>query len=150
MLRSAGVHLAAISLFAQTLVGLAGEITVCPEGKTIGEALADVRAARAAGDTSVRRIAVEGFNVIEKTVVLTDADHDLEIVGAPGATFSGGIRLTDWKDEGDGVWSCTAPRNAAGEPMFFDQLWLNGRRAPNARLPNEGFLRRDKSAWHLW
>ena len=119
----------------------AGELTVKPGVLTAEEALAKVRAARQAGDTSRWTIRVEGFNVLERTVRLTAADHDIEFAGAAGATFSGGVKLSGWRDEGGGVWSCPAPRNAAGEVAFFDQLWFDGRRAPNARIPNEGYLR---------
>lgn len=116
-------------------------VTVAPGGCSVEQALDEIRAARASGDGSVWTVNVEGFNVLDRTVTLTERDHDIRFVGAPGATFSGGVRLTDWTDEGDGVWSCPAPRTATGEVAFFDQLWLDGRRAANARIPNEGFLR---------
>ena len=131
--------MAAVALAAGAAV--AGELTVRPGGLTVEEALAKIRAVRQAGDASKWTVKVEGFNVLERTVVLTEADHDIDFVGAPGATFSGGVKLSGWKDEGDGVWSAPAPKNAAGETAFFDQLWFDGRRAPNARIPNEGYLR---------
>ena len=45
-----------------------------------------------------------------------------------GAVFSGGRRITGWKQDG-AVW-------VAKEVSAFEQLWVNGRRAIRARTPN--------------
>lgn len=60
---------------------------------------------------------------------------------APGARpiFSGGRVLTGWKPGPEGVWSCQVPEVAAGK-WYFEQLWVNGRRAVRARTPNLGTL----------
>jgi len=81
-----------------------------------------------------------GVTFLEKPIVLTPEDSGRVFVGEPGAVVSGGVRLGPWTDLGGGVWEAEAPRTADGRPMFFDQLWINERRAPNARLPNEGYL----------
>ena len=119
---------------------LAISLTVEPNGLTMDGALAKIRAARAAGDASPATVVVRGVNRIAKPVRFTAADHDVDFVGEDGATVSGGVPLTGWKDVGAGVWEADAPRNGAGEPVFFDQLWVNGRRASCARLPSEGWL----------
>lgn len=51
------------------------------------------------------------------------------------AVLSGGRVITGWRDEGDGSWS--AP---SGE-VYFHELYVNGRRAQRARIPNTGYLR---------
>jgi len=136
-MRSLAILLSA-AFAAGSLCGAA--LDVSPDGLDVEAVLAKVRAARAAGDQSLWTIRVRGFNVLPHTIVLTDADHDLEFVGEDGATFSGGVRLDGWRDEGNGVWSAPAPRNDAGEVELFDQLWVDNRRAQNARLPNEGYF----------
>ena len=125
---------------------LAVSLTVEPGGLTIDGALEKIRAARAAGDNAVATVTVKGVNELRKSVVLTPADHDIRFVGEPGATVSGGLRLTGWKDEGHGVWSVGLPRraDAQGEPEFFEQLWVNGRRAERARLPDQGCFKLKK------
>jgi len=87
-----------------------------------------------------------GTTFIDKPIVLTPDDSGRVFEGKDGATISGGIRIVDWKDCGNGIWEAPAPRNADGSTMFFDQLWVNERRAPNSRVPNEGFFTVTNSA----
>ncbi len=81
-----------------------------------------------------------GVNFIDRPITLTPADSGREFVGEDGAVICGGIRLQDWKAVGDGVWEIEAPRTADGSAMFVDQLWVNGERRPNARVPSAGYL----------
>ena len=120
-----------------------GELVVEPGGLTPHAALAQVRAAKAAGDTGAWTIRVKaGFYALKDTLVFTPADS-----GTPAApvtwlgegektVFAGGERLKGWKDMGGGVWSAPVPRAPDGTPAYFEQLWVNGRRADRARLPN--------------
>ena len=120
-----------------------GELVVEPSGLTPHAALAKVRAAKAAGDTGAWTIRVKaGFYALKDTLVFTPADS-----GTPAApvtwlgegektVFAGGERLEGWKDMGGGVWSAPVPRAPDGTPAYFEQLWVNGRRADRARLPN--------------
>ncbi len=53
----------------------------------------------------------------------------------PGAAvFSGGKAIVGWVRGRDGVWSAPIP---GGTSWKFDQLWVNGRRAIRARMPND-------------
>ena len=127
-------------------VMLALSLTVEPSGLTVDGALEKIRSARAAGDVAVATVSVKGVNELRKSVVFTSEDHDIRFIGEPGATISGGLRLTGWKDEGNGVWSADLPRldesHGDCEYEFFEQLWVNGRRADRARYPNgTGFSR---------
>jgi hypothetical protein len=60
--------------------------------------------------------------------------------GGP-VVFSGGRRITGWKPDsaGRGAWSVEIPEAKAGT-WRFDQLWINGRRATRARMPNTGYF----------
>ena len=127
---------------------LALSLVVEPGGLTVDEALEKIRAARAAGDAAVATVTVKGVNEITKSVVFSPEDRDIRFVGEEGATVSGGIRLSGWADEGGGVWSADLPRREDSrggfEHEFFEQLWVNGRRAERARLPSRGYFDLDK------
>ena len=130
-------------MFLTSLLALS--LVVEPNGLSLYEARTRIRAARAAGDTSVAIVTVRGVNTLSQPFVLTPEDHDIRFVGEAGTAISGGLRLTGWKDEGDGVWSADLPRLAEPhgdrEYEFFEQLWVNGRRAERARLPNRGYFK---------
>lgn len=49
--------------------------------------------------------------------------------------FSGGRVLRGWRERPDGLWETVVPEVARGE-WYFEQLWVNGRRATRARSPN--------------
>ena len=129
-----------LSSVALTAAAFGGDLTVAPDGLSASAALEKIRAARAAGDMSAWTVRVKGFNTLSETLRFTDADHDIAFVGEAGATLSGGTRLSGWTKNPAGWWEVAAPRNAAGEPVYVEQLWVNGRRASHARLPNEGYF----------
>ena len=85
-----------------------------------------------------------GTTFLDKPIVLTPEDSGRTFVGEEGAVVSAGVKIGPWTkvkgDDGDEVWEAPAPKNADGSTMFFDQLWVGERRAPNARIPNEGYL----------
>ena len=116
-------------------------MTVEPNGLSMETALERIRVARAGGDSAVATVTVRGANRIARPVVFTAADHDIDFIGETGAMVSGGIRLGGWTDLGGGVWEADAPKLPSGETMFFDQLWVDGRRASCARLPSEGWFK---------
>ncbi len=55
----------------------------------------------------------------------------------PGAKpiFDGGRRITGFRQTKDGLWIASIPEVSAGK-WYFEQLWVNGRRATRARSPN--------------
>jgi hypothetical protein len=57
---------------------------------------------------------------------------------APGAhpVFSGGRAIGGWQPGTNGLWHAQIPEVAAGH-WYFEQLWVNGRRATRARTPNQ-------------
>jgi len=130
------------------------ELVVSPDGMSPHDALLAIRAAKARGDCGAWTVRVkEGLYTLNETLVFTPADSgepDAPVtwIGEGDKTvFAGGRRLTGWKDVGGGVWSAPIPPATDGSPAFFEQLWVNGRRADRARLPNsvpshpiEGYL----------
>ena len=126
---------------AGAAVAHGGELTVEPGGLTPQAALERIRAARATGDRAPWKVTVRGFNSLTAPLVFTTADRDIEFVGEAGATLSGGARLTGWTDSGKGWLEAACPWGADGKPIYVDQLWVGGRRANRARLPNDGYLK---------
>ena len=51
----------------------------------------------------------------------------------------GGMELKDWRPAAGGVWTTQIPAVKAGQ-WYFEQLWVNGRRATRARTPNKFYF----------
>ncbi len=68
------------------------------------------------------------------------ADAAVRYEAAPGArpVISGGRTIGGWKPGPDGIWRTRVPEVAEGK-WYFEQLWINGRRATRARFPNTGW-----------
>ena len=106
-----------------------------------------VRAARAAapGESVTVRLA-EGEYALCAPLVLTPADSGTAAARVTwrgegrGAVLSGGVRISGWRAEPDGTWSADLPRLADGRRAYFEQLFVNGRRASRARLPDSGYF----------
>lgn len=64
--------------------------------------------------------------------------------GLPGeeVIISGGLGISQWKEEEDGSWSASMPDDYQGK---FRSLYINGKRATRSRYPNHGYLRVDKA-----
>ncbi len=69
------------------------------------------------------------------------SDSPVVYQAQPGArpVFSGGRVLGGWQAAEDGLWTTHVPEVAAGE-WYFEQLFVNGRRATRARLPNRFYF----------
>lgn len=119
--------------------------TVEPNGLTLEEAVSRVRMSRASGETRVVNVRIVGENHLASPLLLTEEDHDIVFEGLNGASVSGGRTLGPWNARDDGVYEADAPRTADGQVMFVDQMWINGRRAPCARIPNDGYLKLSES-----
>ncbi|MBE0540045.1 MAG: right-handed parallel beta-helix repeat-containing protein, partial [Verrucomicrobia bacterium] len=65
------------------------------------------------------------------------AEAQVRYEAAPGArpVFSGGRTITGFRPAKDGLWVAKVPDVAAGT-WYFEQLFVNGRRAVRARTPN--------------
>jgi hypothetical protein len=125
----------------------AGTIFVSPEEPvaTLEQARDLVRQQKnAAGLREPMRIVVaSGTYVMSKPFLLTPEDSGTErfpIVyeAAPGArpVFTGGKVITGFQPDTEGVWKVRVPEVASGS-WYFEQLFVNGRRAVRARSPNK-------------
>ncbi len=102
-----------------------------------------VRRLRADGKTGpVRVVVADGTYRLAEALVLRledggTAEAPVRYEAAPGArpVFSGGRVITGFQPAKDGVWVAKVPDVAAGT-WYFEQLFVNGRRAVRARTPN--------------
>lgn len=119
----------------------AGELVVSPNGMTPAEAVAKITEARTAGDKTLWTVKVQkGLYPLAQTLVFTPALSNTKWVGEDGAVISGGAAISGWRDTGKGWWEAPLPLGADNKPAYFEQLWVNGRRAERARLPNTGYF----------
>jgi hypothetical protein len=91
----------------------------------------------------VEVVVADGVYPVSEPVVFTPEDSGTEQCpityrAAPDAkpVFSGGRAITGFKPGEDGIWKAKIPEVASGE-WYFEQLWVNGRRATRARSPNK-------------
>ncbi|NCQ30067.1 MAG: hypothetical protein GW802_22030, partial [Armatimonadetes bacterium] len=89
----------------------------------------------------VQVLVAAGTYQLGEPFVLTPEDSGAEqcpitYEAAPGAVcvFEGGREVGGFKPAGGGLWTTTVPEVAAGK-WYFEQLWVNGRRAVRARTP---------------
>lgn len=103
-----------------------------------------VRRLKAAGQTGPFRIRIApGEYALREPLVLepqdggsADAPVIYEAAGPEKPRFSGGRRITGWTRQADGLWTVHLPEVADGT-WYFEQLWVNGKRAVRARSPNK-------------
>ena len=107
---------------------------------TIAGARDAIRKARPLRE-SVKVIFAGGIYPMTEPVVLEPEDSGsagylISYEASPGAkpVFSGGKFIDGWRAEAGGVWSAAVPGVAEGK-WYFEQLWVNGRRAIRARFP---------------
>ncbi|MBN2512131.1 MAG: hypothetical protein JXB18_04240, partial [Sedimentisphaerales bacterium] len=94
-------------------------------------------------ETPVRIIVGDGIYAMTQTLELTALDsgqsqNPVVYQAATGAkpVFSGGTAVTDWQPHQDGIWKAHLPEVANGT-WYFEQLFVDGKRARRARTPNE-------------
>jgi hypothetical protein len=112
---------------------------------TLAGARDAVRRLKAQGPLAepVQIVVADGVYPMNETLVLGPADSGsatcpISYEAAPGAAprFTGGRPVTGFTRGADGVWTARVPQVAAGQ-WYFEQLWVNGRRAVRARSPNK-------------
>ncbi len=74
----------------------------------------------------------------EKAPITYRAAKDADVV------ISGGKPITGWKKGNNGVWTTTIPEVAEGK-WYFEQLYINGKRATRCREPNEFYYYSERS-----
>jgi len=88
-------------------------------------------------------LVAEGVYSLAEAVTFAPEDSGtaqcpIRYAAAPGAkpVFTGGRVIQGFQSQPDGTWRATVPDVAAGQ-WYFEQLWVNGRRAIRARSPNK-------------
>jgi len=106
-------------------------------------AIRRLRAGGAGAGQAVTVVVGEGHYALAGPLVLEPqdsgtADAPVTYTAAPGAkpVFSGGRRISGFRIGGDGLWRAAIPQVRAGA-WYFEQLWVDGRRAVRARSPNK-------------
>ncbi len=112
---------------------------------TLPRALAATREYQAGQGSGQPNVVLRGgTHFLKDPLVLTPADSQLNLVAYAGEqpVLSGGRRITGWRQttaNGRTVWAADIPEARDGK-WSFRELWVNGRRAVRARLPNRGYL----------
>ena len=88
-----------------------------------------------------------GIYPITSAIVLGAPDSQTTWQAEQGAdvVISGGRKVGGWVKQPGGLWKADVPEVREGK-WYFQQLWINGRRATRARTPNKGFLRMEDRA----
>jgi hypothetical protein len=114
---------------------------------TLAGARDAVRRLKAQGPLTapVRVLIAGGRYGLDEPVIFTPEDSGAEAapiiyeaVAGAQPVFSGGRAITGFKPGKDGLWTAHVPEVSAGN-WYFEQLWVNGRRATRARTPNKFF-----------
>ena len=108
--------------------------------ESLDSALSVVRKLRFGGNlpkcATVEIQMAAGVYPIVNPIRLGPADSHLRIKGVEGLTIlRGGRSIPRFQARDDGVWESVLP-----EGLYFEQLWVNGRRAIRAKSPNEGYF----------
>jgi len=98
------------------------------------------------GQATAKVIAADGQYPLTKPFALQPEDSGTTYEAAPGAhpVFSGGRAITGFKPAENGLWVAHIPDVANGS-WYFQQLFVNGRRAVRARTPNKFYHYMGKS-----
>jgi hypothetical protein len=141
--------LLAALLTATAIAAPAATVPVSPTGPVASlEAARDaVRALRAAGNREPIDVVIAGGEYpLTGPILFTpedggSADAPVTYRAADGAhpLFTGGRAITGFKPAADGLWTTTLPAVKDGS-WYFEQLWVNGRRATRARTPNKFYF----------
>ncbi len=93
----------------------------------------------------IRVVIADGTYTLTEPFTLTPGDSGgkewpITYEAAPGArpVFSGGRIIRGFQPGPDGVWQTKVPQVQAGQ-WYFEQLFVNGRRATRARTPNKWY-----------
>ena len=128
------------TVFALTLPAAGREIVVSPDGILPHKALLEARAARAGNPDEAVVVRVKrGTYPIDAPLVFTAADSGVIWKGEDSAVVCGGDSIVGWTMDSPGIVSAPAPKDAEGKLVYFEQLWVNGRRAPHSVYPKSGW-----------
>ena len=101
----------------------------------------DVVRERRAPQDSPRVVVADGRYAMTEPFVLTPQDSGIAFEAAPGAkpVFSAGRAIVGFEPVENGLWRARVPGVAEGK-WYFEQLFVNGRRAVRAKTPNKFYF----------
>jgi hypothetical protein len=150
-----------LSFFAGCSPARAAEFHVAPNGNdgnsgtseqpfaTLTRARDAIRALKGRGPLSepAAIVVADGRYELDQPFVLEPADSGTEstpitYTAAAGASpiFDGGRVLTGWQQQPDGAWTTQIPAVASGS-WYFEQLFIDGRRAIRAYEPDASYFK---------
>lgn len=100
-------------------------------------------AALAAAGCRTNVVRLPAGDIVLTETMLVGADSSGKVFrGAPdGSTrITGAVKVGPWEDRGGGVRAAKLPLGADGKPVYTETLFVNGRRASRARLPDSGYF----------
>jgi hypothetical protein len=106
-----------------------------------------IRKQKASGPLTapIHVVVTEGNYSVSAPLVLEPQDSgtvaapiSYEAVKGARPVINGGRVITGWKRGPDGIWTAKVPAVRQGK-WYFEQLWVDGRRATRACSPNTGF-----------
>ncbi|MEO6437162.1 MAG: right-handed parallel beta-helix repeat-containing protein [Tepidisphaeraceae bacterium] len=128
---------------------LPGAISEFVTAATIADTVIDVTPDQKLSDVIAQKRDVTlrlagGTYRLDEPLLLTPENARLRIVAKEGETpiLSGGRTITGWRNgtfNGRDCFAADVPGVKKGK-WFFRQLWIDGRRATRARLPNRGYF----------
>ena len=137
MTRKTLAFMAAVAAFAAT----GGTLRVAPGEGAIGKAQKALRKAKAERPDEPWTV-VLASGEYRRTETVKFGAGDSGSTSAPvvwraekDAVIRGGTDVGPWTDEGNGVVSAAIPRDAEGNPLALDMLFVNGVRASRSVLP---------------
>lgn len=96
-------------------------------------------------DQPVEIIALEGEYFMMQPLLLTEKDAGtaksplvFKAEAGTKAVFRGGVQISGFEKVNEKLWKAFVPQTAWYN-YYFEQLYVNGRRAVRAKSPNEGF-----------
>ena len=115
-------------------------ISISPnQGKTVAEALREAREMRRLDSLhAINSITIrlhQGTYNLNEPLFIRQEDSGIIFQGDDGACLSGGMRIGNWRREGQ-LWVADVP-DFNGRPLEFRQLWVNGTKAVRARDVND-------------
>ncbi|MEN6335240.1 MAG: right-handed parallel beta-helix repeat-containing protein [Phycisphaerales bacterium] len=98
----------------------------------------DILRQKRSQDDQPRVIAADGRYSMTEPFTLAPQDSSVTYEAAPGAkpVFSAGRAISGFESAENGLWRARVPGVAEGK-WYFEQLFVDGRRAVRARMPNK-------------
>lgn len=108
---------------------------------SLAQARDEARKLREAGERGAITVRIaDGVYQLPEPVAFEPRDSGVTYEAVAGAkpVFVGGRKVAGFKQGNDGIWTTHLPSVEGKE--YFEALWVNGKRATQARTPNDGYI----------